>query len=103
MVALEGTVAVIGCPNEFVLGRLDRPKGRQFIEGVLCEELGVKGLTVRCVLHRAPAALAEDAPGVQRLPLDADASVPAEDAGPAAPGTFVQQVAEAFDGKLLDE
>ncbi len=99
VLGLEGRTVVIGCPNEFVLGRVDRPAGRQFIENVLSEELGLKGLSVRCTLHRSEEerGAAAGAGTTSPLPLDAGAD------GSPAPVSFVQQVVDAFNGKLVDE
>ena len=104
VVALEGGYVVIGCPNQFVLDRVDRPKGRKFIEDKLAEELGVQGLKVRCILTQAAArSAAPETSATAPLPLGEAATPSAPAAGGDAPGSFVKQVVDAFNWKLIDE
>ncbi len=47
---LEGRTIVLGFTEEFMRSRADRPQGRQLIEQMVEEELGVAGFKVQCVL-----------------------------------------------------
>lgn len=50
VVRLENHQVFVGFPNEFVRSGADKQKGRELVETVLAEELGIKGWRVRCVL-----------------------------------------------------
>jgi DNA polymerase-3 subunit gamma/tau len=64
---LEDRTIVLGFTEEFKRSRADRPQGRQLIEQMLEEELGVAGFKVRCVLMEeeplGATAVAPDALG----------------------------------------
>ncbi len=49
VVRLENHFVYVGFPNEFTRSGADKPKGRELVEQVLAEELGITGWKVRCV------------------------------------------------------
>jgi DNA polymerase-3 subunit gamma/tau len=66
---LENHVIVVGFPSEFILSRADRPKGREMLESVLAEELGIRGWKIRCVLLDESTSPVPTAPAVEAVPL----------------------------------
>jgi DNA polymerase-3 subunit gamma/tau len=75
---LEGRTIVLGFTEEFMRSRADRPQGRQLIEQMVEEELGVAGFKVQCVLMDESAP-----PGTSSItapPRNGGAGVTAPDA-----------------------
>jgi DNA polymerase-3 subunit gamma/tau len=66
---LENHVIHVGFPTEFILSRADRPKGRELLEGVLAEELGIRGWKIRCSLVDESTGTATAASDVNVVPL----------------------------------
>jgi len=50
VVRLENHYVYVGFPKEFERSGADKPKGRELIEQVLAQELGISGWKVRCIL-----------------------------------------------------
>jgi len=87
---LEKHLVYLGFPNEFTRAGADKPKGRELVEGVLAEELGIKGWKVRCILHEGqPESLPAPA-AHETAPLDvmsgADAPLHGANGNGADPG-----------------
>lgn len=73
---LEGRTIVLGFTEEFMRSRADRPQGRQLIEQMVEEELGVAGFKVQCVLIEESAP--PGAPSVAAPPRNGGASAIAD-------------------------
>jgi DNA polymerase III gamma/tau subunit len=128
---LENHVVHIGFPSEFILSRADRPKGREMLESVLAEELGIRGWKIRCSLLEESAPYVA-APPAEAIPLamladqddhaiappangyragndsprEAVVSPAAVAPQPAAGGEgeqFLKLVLEEFDGQIVDD
>lgn len=85
VLALEGNVIVLGFQKAFTVERVDTPKGRQLIEQMVAQELGVEGIKVRCVLASAPLPVV--VPPEPDLPAQLDIEVAITPNRTAAPGT----------------
>jgi DNA polymerase III subunit gamma/tau len=127
IVALDGKFVILGFPKEFMLTRADRPRSREIVEKMLCTELGIAGLKVKCQLADAaveptlggasaePVSMAFDAESLSDPPAEhSNGTVPAVE-GPvsavvATPqdvtpeeDDFLRIVMVELDGRLVDE
>jgi DNA polymerase III subunit gamma/tau len=128
IVALDGKFVILGFPKEFMLTRADRPRSREIVEKMLCTELGIAGLKVKCQLadlHFEPAGPVSAEPAsmtfaaeppdetvsdrtngngaapVMDAPMEAVVATPPDVT--AEEDDFLRLVMAELDGKLVDE
>lgn len=119
---LNGNIITIAFPDAFKQSRADKPESREKVEKILAEELKVEGLKMRAVIGEAPVARIEpEEPPFEPLDLAAEAPPPdlsrnggslppspfeeerPEERLPEEDRTFLNEVIEAVDGKLIEE
>jgi DNA polymerase-3 subunit gamma/tau len=120
---INGNVVSIAFPDTFKQSRADRPDSREKVEKMLAAELGVEGIKIRAVLGEAPVTMpvAEEEPShepvnmaIESPPADfsrnggslSASSSEGEGSEPVLSEegqSFLNEVIEAVDGKLMEE